>query len=121
MHLCYQNIPLVVSLIVDKPYLRLFDIYLGFSRSQDTGVDTRDVIPWLRSVCQSLVSPSLKIQLFELPEDSELCAEIEGMLLALNTTAMSLDIYLDVYHDERFTLFPKLYEAGIVTEMRERW
>ena len=83
-------------------------------------MDPRTVIRWFRSVCQNLVSPSLKIQLFELPQENESFTKIEDILLTVSANTMSLNIYLDIYYEDRFTMFPKLYEAGIVSEWREQ-
>ena len=97
-----------------NPHLRLlgFNLNLGRSRirkSQD------DVIRWFNSICESVTSKSLVVEVRRFPEEVEICDKIQDTLLALCERIETFSVYLAPGTKER-GLFSKLYEAGIVVE-----
>ena len=107
-----------------NPHLRLlqFNFRLGEEKiigSQD------DVIRWFNSICESVTSRSLVVGLYGLSNESEICNEIQEILLALHAKIENLSIFISgkkydgtqqVDLEDVRKLFPRLYEAGIVVE-----
>ena len=84
-----------------------------------------DVIRWFNSICESVTSRSLVVCLYGLSNESEICNNIQDMLLALHTRIDTLSIFLSTrsfYRESKVDmkdvrkLFSRLYEAGIVFE-----
>ena len=89
-----------------------FDLNLDNSEiveSQD------DVIRWFNSICESVTSKSLVVEVHDPSEEAEICGKIQDTLLALYERIETFSVYLLPGTKEK-GLFPKLYEAGIVVE-----
>ena len=97
-----------------NPHLRLlqFDLNLnkeGIRKSQD------DVIRWFNSICESVTSNSLIVDVDTLFMEVEICDKIQDTLLALRERIETFSVYLTPGTKEK-GLFSKLYEVGIVIE-----
>ena len=97
-----------------NPHLRLlqFDLNLDFStvrKSQD------DVIRWFNSICESVTSKSLVVEVRGFTEKEAICNKIQDTLLALYERTETFSVYLTPGTKEK-GLFSKLHEAGIVVE-----
>ena len=97
-----------------NPHLRLlqFDLNLDFStvrKSQD------DVIRWFNSICESVTSKSLVVEVRRFTEDVEICDRIQDTLLVLYERIKTFSVYLTPGTKEK-GLFSKLYETGVVVE-----
>ena len=108
----------------ENPHLRLLQFHFRLEEkkirdSQD------DVIRWFNSICESVTSRSLVIELYGLINESEICNKIQNMLLALHARIENLSISISgkadsgtqqVDLEDVRKLFSRLYEAGIVIE-----
>ena len=126
MFLLYNPLPFyIISSEIDlrkNPHLRLLQFDLNLNReSQD------DMIQWFNSICESVTSKSLVVEVRGLTKEVEICNKIQDTILALNARIESLSVYLfntDGFGDEIIEmdairkLFSKLYEKGIVIEKR---
>ena len=75
-----------------------------------------DVITqWSDSICESMTSQSLLVQLRTFPQQPKRC-EIESILLSLKKRIQSFSVFLDNHREDRQRVIPRLYEACIVTE-----
>ena len=97
-----------------NPHLRLlqFDLNLSIEeirKSQD------DVIRWFNSICESVTSKSLIVELGYFFIEVEICDKIQGTLLALRERIETFSVYLPPGTEEK-GLFSKLYEVDIVIE-----
>ena len=97
-----------------NPHLRLlqFDLNLDFSaviKSLD------DVIRWFNSICASVTSKSLVVEVRRFTEDVEICDRIQDTLLVLYERIKTFSVYLTPGTKEK-GLFSKLYETGVVVE-----
>ena len=97
-----------------NPHLRLLQFNLNlydseFRKSQD------DVIRWLNSICESVTSKSLVVEVREFYEKVESCNKIQDTLLALYERIETFSVYLTLGTKEK-GLFSKLYEVVIVVE-----
>ena len=97
-----------------NPHLRLlqFDLRLYNSeirKSQD------DVIQWFNSICESVTSNSLVVEVRYFSEEVEICDKIQDTLLALHERIETFSVYLPPGTKEE-GLCSKLYEVGIVIE-----
>ena len=93
-----------------NPHLRLLQLYFsGIKQSQD------DVIRWFNSICESVTSKSLVVEVRRFTEEVEICDKIQDTLLALYERIETFSVYLTPGTKEK-RLFPKLYEVGIVVE-----
>ena len=95
-------------------HLRLLQLYLNLSieeirESQD------DVIRWFNSICESVTSNSLIVDVDTLFMEVEICDKIQDTLLALRERIETFSVYLTPGTKEK-GLFSKLYEVGIVIE-----
>ena len=96
------------------PRLRLLRFNLGLEgidiiKSQDY------VIQWFASICASISSDSLALELDPFSEDLGVCNRIQDILLALYSRIEIFLVYLPIGTQKR-RLFSKLYEVGIVVE-----
>ena len=97
-----------------NPHLRLlqFDLNLNdreIRKSQD------DVIRWFDSICESVTSKSLVVEVRGFTEEVEICDKIQDTLLALYERIETFSVYLTPGIKAQ-ALFSKLYEAEIVIE-----
>ena len=97
-----------------NPHLRLlqFDLCLDnseFRKSQD------DMIRWFNSICESVTSKSLVVEVRWFSEKVEICDKIQDTLLALYERIETFSVYL-IPGTKKQGLFSKLYEVGIVVE-----
>ena len=102
-----------------NPHLRLlqFDFDLDNSeirKSRD------DVIRWFNSICESVTSKSLVVEVRRFTEEVEICDRIQDTLLFLYDRFESFSVYLTPGTKEN-GLFSKLYEVGIVIEEDTRY
>ena len=107
-----------------NPHLRLlqFDFRLGEEEIRDSQAD---VIRWFNSICESVTSRSLVVNLYGLFNESEICNKIQDTLLALHTRIETLSIFLcrdsfprqaNLNLKDMRELLSRLYKAGIVVE-----
>ena len=108
----------------NHPYLQLlqFNLHLGneeMRKSQD------DITQWFNSICESVTSKLLVVEVCEFSNEAEICNKIQDSLLGLNARIETLSVYLPntnmfrievMKMDDVRKLFPKLYAMGIVTE-----
>ena len=102
-----------------NPHLRLLQFNLWLYRKREDQRD--DVVQWFNSICESVVSRSLVVEVCERTEEDGICNKIQDALLALNARVETLSVHLPVQYGSDKTintrrLFPKLYEKGIVIE-----
>ena len=106
-----------------SPHLRL--LRFNFSFEVEKIRDSQDdVIRWFNSICESVTSRSLFVNLFGLTTESEMCNKIQDILLALHTRIETLSILLSscfrgqqrLDTEDVRKLFSRLYEVGIVVE-----
>ena len=102
-----------------NPHLRLlqFDFDLDDSEIRES---RDDVIRWFNSICESVTSKSLVVEVCRFSEEVEICDKIQDTLLALYERIGSFLVYLTPGTKEK-GLFSKLYEAGIVVERSLDW
>ena len=74
-----------------------------------------DVIRWFNSICESVTSKSLVVEVRRFTEEVEICDKIQDTLLALYERIETFSVYLKPGTEEK-GLFSKLYEVGIVVE-----
>ena len=85
-----------------------------------------DVTQWFNSICESLTSKSLAVEVLGLSNEPESCNKIQETLLALYARIGTLSIYIQERHLQEQVvdpegsrrLFSRLYETGIVVERR---
>ena len=117
----------ILSLEIDlhkNPHLRL--LQLNFSFEEEYIRDSQDdVIRWFNSICESVTSRSLVVDLYGLSNDSEICNKIQEILLALHAKIENLSIFVSgkdhigtqqVDLKDVRKLLSRLYEAGTVIE-----
>ena len=112
-----------------NPHLRL--LQFNFSLWTEMNGDLQDdVIQWINSICESVTSRSLVVELCGLSNDSEICHKIQDILLSLHTRIETLSIFVSgkdhlgmqvVDLDDVRKLFSRLYEAGIVVQQYLRY
>ena len=97
-----------------NPHLRLlqFDLRLGRSEIRES---QNDVIRWFNSICESVTSKSLVVEVLDFSEEVEICDKIQDTLLALRERIETFSVYLRPEKKNQ-GLFSKLYEVGIVIE-----
>ena len=95
-------------------YLRLlqFDLNLNFTGIREL---QDDVIRWFNSICESVTSKSLVVEVRGFTERTETCNKIQETLLSLYERIETFSVYLTPRTKE-YGLFSKLYEVGIVIE-----
>ena len=97
-----------------SPHLRLLQFYLNLN-SLAIRESQADVIRWFNSICESVTSKSLVVEVRRFTEEVEICDKIQDTLLALYERIETFSVYLTPGTKEK-GLFSKLYEAGIVVE-----
>ena len=96
-----------------NPHLRLLQLGLYFGEELRKSED--DAIRWFNSICESVTSKSLIVEMFGFPMEVEICDKIQDTLLALRERIETFSVYLAPGTKEN-GLFSKLYEVGIVIE-----
>ena len=88
------------------------------------------MIRWFTSICESMTSRSLVVNLYGFSHELEICNKIEDMLLSLHTRIETLSIFISgecfreqqrVDTEDVRKLFSRLYETGIVVEKWLHW
>ena len=106
------------------PKLRLLQFDLNL-RKEEIKKSQDDVIRWFNSICESVASRSLVVEVKGFPEKVESCERIENTLLALGGRTERFSIYLcgnELNKGEPMKLedvrrsFRRVFEAGIVVE-----
>ena len=97
-----------------NPHLRLLQFGLNLKveeirKSQD------DVIRWFNSICESVTSKSLVVEVRGFTNEVEICNKIQDTLLVLYERIETFSVYLPP-RTKRKGLFSKLYETGVVVE-----
>ena len=102
-----------------SPHLRLLqlDLNLDWTKSRKVQDDT---IRWFSSICESVTSKSLIVEVWGPSREVEFCDKIKDALLALYKRTETFSVYL-FPGTKKKGLFSKLYEAGIVVEKRLHW
>ena len=107
-----------------NPHLRLLQIDLALEEEK-IRESQNDVLQWFNSICESVTSNSLVLDLFGLFNESEICNKIQDIVLTLHTRIETLSIFLSrgcfrgqehVDLEDVRKLFSRVYEAGIVVE-----
>ena len=127
IHIFYNLHPVhILSSVIDlsrNPHLRFLRFYLRLEH--DRTPDT--VVQWFNSICESVTSSSLVVEVHGFRRNLKICSEIEDMLLALYERVKISHIYMTglrleedgvVRKDDIPNLFPRLYELGIVIQKR---
>ena len=94
-----------------------FDLGLGNGRNRKS---QDDVIRWFNSICESVTSKSLIIEVGHSYMEVEICDKIQDTLLALRERIENFSVYLAPGTKAK-GLFSKLYEVGIVIEEDISW
>ena len=97
-----------------NPHLRLLQFDLRLHRSE-IRKSQDDVIRWFNSICESVTSKSLVVEVRGFTEEVAICNKIQDTLLALYERIETFSVYLTPGTKEK-RLFSKLYEVGIVIE-----
>ena len=74
-----------------------------------------DVIRWFNSICESVTSKSLVVEVRDCQNEVEICDKIQDTLLALYERIETFSVYLTP-GTKNNGLFSKLYETGVVVE-----
>ena len=98
-----------------NPRLRLLRFNLGLD-NEEIRKSHDDVTQWFNSICESVTSTSLVVEVYEFTEDAEICKKIQNTLLVLYERIETFSVYLTPETKSQ-GLFSKLYEVGIVTEV----
>ena len=97
-----------------NPHLQLLQFDLDLN-SRETRNSHNDVIRWFNSICESVTSKSLIVEVRNFSKEVEIHSKIQDTLLALYERIENFSVYL-TWGTKRERLFSKLYEAGIVAE-----
>ena len=116
MFFLYDSYPFyMISSEIDlrkNPHLRFLQFGLHF----DDIIKLReDVVRWFNSICESVTSKSLVVEVRNFKKYVEICDEIQDTLLALYERLETFSVYLTLGTKEK-RLFSKLYKAGIVVQ-----
>ena len=107
-----------------NPHLRLLHFNFRF-QNEEIRKSQDDVIRWFNSICESITSKSLIVEVRKFSREAGICNKIQDTILALNARIESLSVHLfneNGIERKRMQkvpirkLFPKLYEMGIVIE-----
>ena len=82
---------------------------------EEIGKSQGDVIRCFNSICESVTSKSLVVEVLSFPMEVEICDKIQDTFLALRERIETFSVYLTPGTEEK-GLFSKLYEVGIVIE-----
>ena len=96
-----------------SPYLRLLQLDLCLNDEEMR--KSQDVIRWFDSICETVMSNSLVVEVIGFTQEAEICDRIQDTLLALRRRTETFSVYLTPRTKEK-GLFFKLYEVGIVVE-----
>ena len=96
------------------PHLRLLQFNLCLHNSE-IRKSQDDVIRWFNSICESVTSKSLVVEVCGFTEEVAICNKIQDTLLALYERIETFSVCLPLGTKEE-GLFSKLYEVGIVVE-----
>ena len=97
-----------------SPHLRLLQFNLHLDDVPNL-LKKLNITQWFNSVCESVISTSLVVEVCDSYKDWLACNRIQDTLLALYERMDTFLVYLAPGTRER-GLFSKLYEAGIVVE-----
>ena len=86
-----------------------FDLRLENTQNEEL---QNNVIGWFSSICESITSNSLVVEVCGLPEESQICNKIENVLLALSERIETLSVYLP----QGTNLFSRLCRVRVVVE-----
>ena len=95
-----------------NPHLRLLQFDLRLYSSE---IWRDDVIRWFNSICESVTSKSLVVEVRGFTEEVAICNKIQDTLLALHKRIKTFSVYLTPGMKAQ-ALFSKLYEVEIVIE-----
>ena len=116
--------PLLELNLSGNPQLRLLKFTLCFENDESRELRD-DVVRSFNSICESVTSNFLVVEVYGLPKEWEVCSSIQDMLLALSARVESFHFYLSERHwDDEVSvnresireLFSKLYEKEVVIE-----
>ena len=93
-------------------HLRLLQFDLRLYAGENS---QNDMIRWFNSICESVTSKSLVVEVLRFSEEVEICDKIQDTLLALYGGIETFSVYLTPGTKEK-GLFSKLYEVDIVVE-----
>ena len=105
-------------------YLRLLQVDLNLN-NEEIRKSQDDVIQWFNSICETVTSKSLIVEVYGFTPEVGVCNKIQDTIVALNARIETLSVYL--FNTDRFggeimemddvrKLFSTLYEKGIVIE-----
>ena len=97
-----------------NPHLRLLQFDFSFEEEKIRDLQD-DVIRWFNSICESVTSKSLVVEVRNFSEKVEICDKIQDTLLALYERIETFSVYLTPGTKDQ-GLFSKLYDVGIVVE-----
>ena len=114
-----QRFPFFYSLaseidLRNYPHLRLLQFNFH-SKHEGIRKAWDNVHKWFNSICESVSSKSLVVEVRGFFEELGRCNKIQDTLLGLHTRSDNFSVYLPA-GTEKKRMFPKLYEAGIVVE-----
>lgn len=104
-----------------NPELYLLDVNMGLSNPDVSSAGPELVARWFKSICDSVVSQTFRVQISDFPEEPSICTEIEDALLELKERIHVLVVYVDEERDDRWDLFPRLYDKRIMSDEYESW
>ena len=97
-----------------NPNLRVLQLNFHFE-DEKTRESQGDLLLWFNSICESVTSNSLVVEVRYFSEEVEICDKIQDTLLALHERIETFSVYLTPGTKDK-GLFSKLYEVGIVVE-----
>ena len=100
-------------------YLRLLQFDVNIKDGEIRKSQVNQVIQWFNSICESVTSKSLVVEVRHFSEKVKLCNKIQDTLLALYERIETFSVYLRP-GTKKEGLFSKLYEVGIVVE-KDLW
>ena len=98
----------------NNPHLHLLQFNFRLEE-KDIREEQDVVIKWFGSICESVTSKSLVVEVLNFSMEVEICDKIQDTLLALRERIETFSVYLALGTKEK-GLFSKLYEVGIVIE-----
>ena len=96
-------------------YLRLLQFDVNIKDGEIRKSQVNHVIQWFNSICESVTSKSLVVEVRWLTQEVETCEKIQDTLLALYERMETFSVYLTP-QTNGWVLFSKLHEAGIAIE-----
>ena len=109
-----------------SPHLRFLQFNLHIC-NREIGKSQDNVIQWFNSICETVTSKSLIVEVYGFTPEAGVCNKIQDTIVALNARIETLSVYL--FNTDRFggevmemddvrKLFSTLYEKDIVIEKR---